>query len=248
MQKGFQAAFEIEKLTVAVRGKTLLNIESLMLPMNANTAIIGANGAGKSTLLKALIRQIGTGTVRLFGQAVEPQLKQGKIAWVGQHGRYSMPLTVHEYIGLAYHTVSGCLKKNPEQENQLLAYFDLSELADKRIEQLSGGEQQRANIVRALLQNAPTLLLDEPCNHLDIRHQHQLMQFLQQQKQHHANIMVLHDLNLAARYADYIVLAEQGRIVAAGTPSEVMQEPILAQVYRCPIRKISDGDNGYFCV
>ncbi|EJS89076.1 hypothetical protein AAUPMC_11541, partial [Pasteurella multocida subsp. multocida str. Anand1_cattle] len=83
--------------------------------------------------------------------------------------------------------------------------FELSHLRHKRINQLSGGEQQRANIVRALMQNAPVILLDEPCNHLDIRHQQSLMQFLKQHKTQFNAVMVLHDLDLAASYADHII-------------------------------------------
>lgn len=89
-------------------------------------------------------------------------------------------MSVRGYIALSAYAKKGRL--NPADADALLDYFDLAELADKRIDRLSGGEQQRANIIRALLQDAPVLLLDEPCNHLDIRHQHRLMQHLEQHK------------------------------------------------------------------
>lgn len=241
-------SFEIQSLQVAIRGKTLLEVDTLSFPRNRNTAIIGPNGAGKSTLLKALIGQTGNGTVNLFGQYAAPQIKQGRVAWVGQHGQYAMPMTVREYIALSAFAYTDRLKNNPTQTDELLAYFDLSDLADKRISRLSGGEQQRANIIRALLQNSPVLLLDEPCNHLDIRHQHKLMQYLRDQQNTFSSIMVLHDLNLAAHYAQHIILMNQGRIIATGTPQDVMREDLLQQVYHWPIRCIRDGAGLYFRV
>ncbi|OSI14846.1 ABC transporter ATP-binding protein [Neisseria dumasiana] len=243
-------SFTIKQLKVTAKTKVLLEIEELNLPHGCHTAIIGPNGAGKSTLLKSLIRQTGQGTVNLFGKAVAPQLKQGSVAWVAQHGQYQMPLTVREYIELGRNSGSTwpfqTASKPSEQAEALLAHFDLQELAEKRIQTLSGGEQQRANIIRALLQNAPILLLDEPCNHLDIRHQHSLMNYLGGNRQHFSAVMVLHDLNLAARYAQHVILMNQGKVVAAGAPEQVMQPELLAEVYQWPIERVCDEKGVYF--
>lgn len=245
-------SFTIKQLKVTAKTKVLLEIEELNLPHGCHTAIIGPNGAGKSTLLKSLIRQTGQGTVNLFGKAVAPQLKQGSVAWVAQHGQYQMPLTVREYIDLGRGSDSAwpfqTAAKPSEHAETLLAYFDLQELAEKRIQSLSGGEQQRANIIRALLQNAPILLLDEPCNHLDIRHQHSLMNYLGGNRQHFSAVMVLHDLNLAARYAQHVILMNQGKVVAAGAPEQVMQPELLAEVYQWPIERVCDEKGVYFRV
>ena len=135
---------------------------------------------------------------------------------------------------------------NHEWADELLNYFDLAALAEKRIGRLSGGEQQRANIIRALLQNAPVLLLDEPCNHLDIRHQHRLMQYLVRHKSRASSVMVLHDLNLAARYAEHIVLMDKGKIIAAGDAAAVMRPDLLEAVYGWPIRRCQDEEGVYF--
>jgi len=212
--------FQIRNLSVCVQDKTLLEIDQLDIP-SGMTVIIGPNGAGKSTLLRALIGQIGQGKITLFDKAAAPQVRAGKVAWVGQHGRYNMP-------------------------DELLHYFDLTALADKRISRLSGGEQQRANIIRALLQNAPVLLLDEPCNHLDIRHQHRLMQYLVGHSNRASSMMVLHDLNLAAHYAGNIILMNKGKVVASGKVGEVMRPDLLESVYGWQIRRCEDEAGFYF--
>lgn len=238
-----QPVFRIRNLSVRIKGKTLLEIDALDIPAGS-TAVIGPNGAGKSTLLRALIGQAGQGEITLLGEAAAPQIRTGKAAWVGQHGRYNMPMTVREYIALAAFVQKGRL--NHEWADELLNYFDLAALAEKRIGRLSGGEQQRANIIRALLQNAPVLLLDEPCNHLDIRHQHRLMQYLVRHKSRASSVMVLHDLNLAARYAEHIVLMDKGKIIAAGDAAAVMRPDLLEAVYGWPIRRCQDEEGIYF--
>lgn len=238
-----QPVFRIHNLSVRIKGKTLLEIGALDIPAGS-TAVIGPNGAGKSTLLRALIGQAGQGEITLLGEAAAPQIRAGKAAWVGQHGRYNMPMTVREYIALAAFVQKGRL--NHEWADELLNYFDLAALAEKRIGSLSGGEQQRANIIRALLQNASVLLLDEPCNHLDIRHQHRLMQYLVRHKSRASSVMVLHDLNLAARYAEHIVLMDKGKIIAAGDAAAVMRPDLLEAVYGWPIRRCQDEEGVYF--
>ena len=238
-----QPVFRIRNLSVRIKGKTLLEIDALDIPAGS-TAVIGPNGAGKSTLLRALIGQAGQGEITLLGEAAAPQIRAGKAAWVGQHGRYNMPMTVREYIALATFVQKGRL--NHEWADELLNYFDLAALAEKRIGRLSGGEQQRANIIRALLQNAPVLLLDEPCNHLDIRHQHRLMQYLVRHKSRASSVMVLHALNLAARYAEHIILMDKGKIIAAGNAAAVMRPDLLEAVYGWPIRRCQDEEGIYF--
>ena len=103
-----QTIFQIRNFSVRIRDKTLLEIDRLEIPAGM-TVVIGPNGAGKSTLLRALIGQIGQGKITLFDKAAAPQVRAGKVAWVGQHGRYNMPMTVHEYIALASFVQKGRL-------------------------------------------------------------------------------------------------------------------------------------------
>lgn len=240
--------FSISQLKVQPHHRCILSIPALNLPEGENTAIIGPNGAGKSTLLRALLG-LHQGNVLLGGKPLIPALKKGQIAWVGQHGRFNMPLTVREYVLLGCSTHGTWFSRTRTTHPHLTALldlFDLTPLSHQRIGSLSGGEQQRANIVRALLQNAPVLLLDEPCNHLDIRHQHILLQYLSEHRTDFTVIMVLHDLNLAANHAQHVVLLNHGIIVDSGAPSAVMTNEQLSTVYQWPIRRRQEAGKLYF--
>lgn len=240
--------FRLSPFTVVRQGRTILQtVQPLILPQGVTTAVIGPNGAGKSTLLKALLGRFPV-AAELLGSPAAPQIKAGRVAWVAQNGRFGLPLTVREYAALG-RPRGGLFAPAPPDHgllDRLLGSFDLTHLAAKRIETLSGGEQQRAAIVRALMQQSPALLLDEPCNHLDIRHQHRLMGYLKERQAEFTAVMVLHDLNLAAAYAGYIILMDGGHIIAQGTPAEVMTETLLSEVYRWPVRRYEDGGNVFF--
>ncbi len=267
--------FTINSLKVAHRQKNLLDIDELALPTDKLIAIIGANGAGKSTLIHALLGQsVGqlsgcevTGQIHCKGQSVQQVIQLGSIAWVGQHERFEVPLKVLDYAllgtmpNLAWYQQPS--KQAVEQAKAYLADFDLIELADMRIQTLSGGEKQRMAIVRALMQQTDILLLDEPTNHLDIKHQRKLFSYLkqlvhqgdgqqhnQQHNQHNQHsqdkkhiIMVLHSLTDAYKYADYVVALAKGKILAQGSPDKVMTADNLKQMYEVDI-KIYDTEDG----
>lgn len=229
----------IENCTVKAGTRTILDLDEVIFPQGKITAVIGPNGAGKSTLLKQLLVHPQT---TWQGLAMKDVLSQGKLAWVGQHEQFSLPMTLVEYCMLAYYpTMSWYRRPKKIQVDaviEMLKKFDLGHLQDKRIETLSGGEQQRAAVVRALLQKSEILLMDEPTNHLDIRHQHHLMHNLREQFANQLTIvMVLHDLNLALHYADYAILMNDGKIVASGVVDEIMNEQILSDYYQWQILK-----------
>lgn len=240
--------FRLPPLTVAPQGRIILQTDAdTDIPQGCHTAVIGPNGAGKSTLLKALLGRFGC-PLSLLGRDAAPQIKAGQVAWVAQNGRYNLPMTVREYAALGRRSGGLFQADAPDHGllDSLLRQFDLSHLAGKRIDTLSGGEQQRANIVRALMQQAAAILLDEPCNHLDIRHQHQLMHYLHTRRDTFSAVMVLHDLNLAAAYADHIILMNQGRIVAQGSVDEVMQAERLSDIYQWPISRRQNEEGVFF--
>lgn len=246
------ALWQADRIRVTAQNKVLLEIPQLRLPEKKIIALIGPNGAGKSTLLRVLMGDYRAIRVYCNGLPVRRLVRQGKIALVGQHEHFELPLTVRDYVLL------GCFPKlswfaPPRQAeyaraDALLATYDLHPLSQKRIQTLSGGEKQRAALVRALMQQTEYLLLDEPSNHLDIRHQHRLMADLRQRqhRQRLSIIMVLHDLNLAAHYADYILLLHQGRLLAAGSPHAVMTEARLSETYAWAIRRHAHADSAFF--
>ncbi|MDK4526873.1 ABC transporter ATP-binding protein [Kingella kingae] len=225
--------------------RTILDVPEIQFPDHQISTIIGANGAGKSTLLKQILQSKHT---QWRGQPFQAALKCGKCAWVGQHESFQLPMTLLEYVlmacypKLAWHQQPN--RADKEHAAHWLQQFELDHLINKRIDTLSGGEKQRAAIVRALLQNAEILLLDEPTNHLDIRHQHVLMQQLRALNEPKPTIiMVLHDLNLAAHYSDFVALMKDGKVVTHGETSEVMQAQTLSQLYDWQI--IGDVQTGF---
>ncbi len=231
-----EMVFELQQAQVNFHNQCVLDIEHLAIPKGVHCAIIGPNGAGKSTLLKGLLGQYGL-QVRCNQQEINQVVKQGKIAWVGQHENFTVSLTVLDYVLLGRYPHISWFTRPSEQDNaeakKWLEHFGLMSMANKRIQQLSGGEQQRAAIARAFLQNTEILLLDEPNNHLDIRHQHQLMQALKQHPQQEklSCIMVLHDLSLAANYADYFILMHEGKVLKQGCKEDVLTHANLQAAY-----------------
>lgn len=165
----------------------------------------------------------------------------GNIAWVGQHERFELPLDVLEYALLG---VSPQLRwyqtANSQQvlkAQDLLHSFELSHLQHRRVQTLSGGEQQRLAVVRALMQQTQVLMLDEPTNHLDIRHQRFLLNYLRQLvlEQQKTILVVLHDLTHAYRYSDEVLLMNEGQVIAQGSPQQVMTREQLSTIYNTDI-------------
>lgn len=248
--------FEVENLTVKARQRTLLDVPKLTLPTNKLVALIGANGAGKSTLLHALLGQIMmvnlTGKMSCLGKSVDDMVRQGKIAWVGQHEQFELPLTVLDYALLGVVPQLLWYQKPSENDIQLakdfLGQFDLLHLIDKRINSLSGGEKQRLAIVRALMQNTDVLLLDEPSNHLDIKHERLLFSYLRHlvDDKQKSIVVVLHSLTNAHRFADEIIAVHQGQILAQGTPDDVMTDTNLQTLYDAKVARHETDDGVVF--
>lgn len=252
--------FSLNDVRIATASKILVEVDQLMVPSQRLVAFIGPNGAGKSTLLHAILNQhIGSGltvagTITAAmptskeANGVIPQrvsseqlIRQGKIAWVGQHERFELPLTAIEYALLGVSPILSWYQRpnqaHIEKAQKLLYDFELTALSTARVQTLSGGEKQRLAIVRALMQDTEILMFDEPTNHLDIRHQRFLLRYLQRlvQESHKSIVVVLHDLTHAYRYSDDVVLIDQGQIVSQGPPSKVMTHQQLSKVYQTDI-------------
>lgn len=208
--------------------------------------LIGPNGSGKSTLLKAALGIAPhTGGVRVNGGTGRVG---SDLAWMPQRPHLPDEMSVATYVLLGRTPHLGYL--GSESAHDLVAAaaalerLDLTDLAERGLATLSGGEAQRVVLARALAQEAPILLLDEPTSSLDIGHGLEVMETIDGLRAHAGLTVVaaLHDLNLAGRFADRLVLLSEGRIVADGTPEEVLTEGILKESYGSGLRVVTNGD------
>lgn len=220
--------------------------------INGNTGefigIIGPNGSGKSTLLKCIYRILKphAGQVFLDGEelsGISIRNSAKKMAVVAQHNYYNFDFSVMEVVlmGRAPH------KKTMERDNakdfqiaqKALETVEMEGFANRSFSTLSGGEQQRVILARALAQQAPCLILDEPTNHLDITHQIQLMKIVKNLKV--TVISAVHDLNIAAMFCDRLYVLQDGEIVGQGTPQEVLTAEFIKKIYRVETEIVYDS-------
>ncbi|EAZ90644.1 ABC transporter ATP-binding protein [Crocosphaera chwakensis] len=233
---------EAHKITLAYDNKKIITDLSLAIPSEKITILIGANGCGKSTLLKGLSRILKPehGTVYLDGKAIS-KLSSKKIAQtlgiLPQNPTSPEGLTVKELVAQGRYPYQNWWQQWSKEDeilvNQALMSTDLISFADRPLDTLSGGQRQRAWIAMSLAQNTDILLLDEPTTFLDLAHQIEILDLLRQlnKTRHKTLVIVLHDLNLASRYADYLVAVKQGKIYAQGTPEIVMSEEVIKAVF-----------------
>lgn len=225
-------------------------VADLTLSLNAGeiTAIIGPNGAGKSTLLRTLNGQLprSSGVITLDGQPIERLNRRSisrRIAVVAQEAELRFPVTVLEFVlggRFAWATHAGWgweTERDLQVANAVLKETELSELSARLMNELSGGERQRALMARALATEAPILLLDEPTANLDLSHQATLLTLVRNRCDQHrsAALVVTHDINLAAQFANNITLMKHGRAVHSGTPEEVLRPEILQEVFEVKV-------------
>lgn len=217
---------------------------SLAAVAGAITAVVGPNGSGKSTLVRAILRRLDfTGTIEIGGVNVLHQAPRDlarRVAVVPQRETPTFPLPVRELVALGrYPHARGIASwracDDAAVERALLA-AGIAGLANRGSEELSGGEWQRARIARALAQDAPALVLDEPTTFLDVAHEMGVFELLHRlAREGRAILLVSHQLNLVARFADRMVLLHHGGVAAAGTPDDVMRGDILERVYDWPL-------------
>ncbi|MFQ5517079.1 MAG: heme ABC transporter ATP-binding protein [Acidimicrobiia bacterium] len=208
------------------------------------TAVVGPNGAGKTTLLRIASGDLvpTAGTVHLDGADVNTYRSANLAlmrAVLPHATTLSFPFTVREVVRMGRHPHA----VSPSEDNAQLAAAmesaDVAGLADRISTTLSAGEQRRVAFARMLCQNTPLVLLDEPTAALDVTHQHRVMAVLRQRAATGGSVLaVLHDLNLASRYADDVAVLDRGSVVAAGAPARVLTAPRLSAVYGHPMTVI----------
>lgn len=219
--------------------KTIVNNVSLRVAPGETVGLLGPNGSGKSSLLRILagLRRPDAGRVMLDGQDIARLSKKQlarRVAFVEQHGSTEANMRVRDVVSLGrtpHHSAfSGWSQHDEETVTAALQRVDMLDKSHQGWLSLSGGERQRVHIARALAQTPSEILLDEPTNHLDIHHQIQLMKLISDLPV--TSIVALHDLNHAAMFCDAVIVMQSGRIVASGSPDDVLTESLLWEVFR----------------
>lgn len=224
---------------------------SVRIPDHKVTVIVGANACGKSTLLRGMSRLLNpsTGSVLLDGTAIHRMSTKAVARTLGLLPQAPVTpegVTVVDLVSRGRHPHQGMIRRwTPEDERavtEALALTDTVDLADRVVDELSGGQRQRVWIALALAQGTDLLLLDEPTTYLDVSHQIEMLDLLTDLNQTRGTtvLMVLHDLNLSARYADHLVALHGGRVVAEGTPAEVVTERNVRDVFGLHSRVVTD--------
>lgn len=227
---------------------------SLRLPDGGFTVIVGPNACGKSTLLKALARTVtpSAGEVLLGGAPIlslRSKAVARKLAMLPQSPIAPDTVTVRDLVGRGRFPHQGLLNRWSRADEagvaEALAATSSDSLADRLVSELSGGQRQRAWIAMVLAQETELLLLDEPTTFLDIAHQYDVLELCATlHESGRTLVVVLHDLNQAARYATNLVVMHEGRIVREGPPREVLTEQLVAEVFGLPCRVIDDPETG----
>lgn len=216
---------------------------SLVAARGALTAVVGPNGSGKSTLVRALLRRVdlARGRVTIDGNdtsALSQRELARQVAVVVQREEAVFPMRGREYVALgrAPHAGAWGDTGGGDLVDEAAALAGVASLLDRRTDELSGGEWQRLRLARAIAQDAPAIVLDEPTTFLDIAHEMAAFELLSSLARRGRTVLaVSHQLNLVSRFAGHVVLLHRGAVAAAGTPDEVMRATVLEQVYDWPL-------------
>lgn len=243
-----------EQLSVHYGDRPVLSGLDIEIPTCGFTVIIGPNGCGKSTLLRSLARLLRprSGSVRLDGQDLagfRAKATARRIGSLAQAAAAPAAVTVADLVARGRNPHQSLLRQwSVDDERAVaaaLAEVDMAEYADRLVEELSGGQRQRAWIAMTLAQETPILLLDEPTTFLDIAHQIDVLDLCARLHEGGRTLVaVLHDLNLAARYATHIVALRDGAVVAQGTPGQIVTAELLSEVFELDARVIPDPETG----
>lgn len=231
----------VEKLSLSIKQRPILREINFTVQPGTCVGILGANGSGKTTLLRCLSGELQPqqGAIYLSGKnllSYSPRQRARKIGVLSQELELAFSVTVEELVLMGSYPHKSWRpwyeKADYARAEQVMKRCQLDHLRHQRFSQLSGGEKQRALWAQLLMQNPALLLLDEPTNHLDIRNQVRLLQWLRQLCQEGKTaLIVLHDFNLTAQCCEQVLLLSEGRIMAQGSPEEVLQPKTIDQAF-----------------
>ncbi|GAB3759908.1 hypothetical protein GCM10027599_29590 [Yimella radicis] len=246
---------EARGLTLTYDKHTVVDALDLALPAGQITAIVGANGCGKSTLLRGLSRVLRphAGAVLLDGadlRSMHPKQVARRVALLPQQPVAPSGMTVVELVGLGRHPHQSAFRPRTRDDDRIVAEAleatATLDLADRLVEELSGGQRQRVWIAMVLAQQTDVLLLDEPTSFLDLAHAVDVLDLVTDLNRERGTTvaMVLHDLNLAARYADELIAVKEGTVVAQGSPTEVITAERVRGVFGLTASVVPDPVTG----
>ncbi|HEX9087462.1 MAG TPA: ABC transporter ATP-binding protein [Arthrobacter sp.] len=253
------ATLQTTGLTLKYDQRTVIEGLSAVIPEGRVTMIVGANACGKSTLLRGLARLLkpAAGTVTLDGRDIHRRPAREVARTLGllpQHPTAPDGITVRDLVGRGRYPHQGVFRSGPaggsvhdeRAVQQAMAATATLDLAGRTVDELSGGQRQRVWIAMALAQDTGVLLLDEPTTYLDLAHQVEVLDLITDlNRQRRTTVaIVLHDLNLAARYADHIIAMKNGRIVAEGAAAAVITEGMVREVFGLESRVLPDPVSG----
>lgn len=244
-------AIEIRNITKSYGSKKVVDNVSVTIPTGKITSFIGPNGAGKSTVLSIISRLLSadSGEIYLNGELLNRKKSSDiakQLAILKQTNNINLRLTIEDLVSFGRFPYS---KGNLTQTDRTfidnaIAYMDLDDIRHQYIDNLSGGQRQRAYIAMTLAQDTDYILLDEPLNNLDMKHSVQIMQVLRKlaTELNKTVVIVIHDINFASCYSDYIIAMKNGKLVHQGEINHIMQSTVLQDIYdmTIPIQDIDD--------
>lgn len=247
---------DVRNVSKRYGSKNVVENVSVTIEKGKITSFIGPNGAGKSTLLSMISRLISKdqGEIYIDGQEIG-QWKSGelakKISILKQSNHISLRLTIRELVSFGRFPYSqGRLSKEDwRYVDEAIRYMELEEIQHKYLDQLSGGQRQRAYIAMVIAQNTEYILLDEPLNNLDMKHSVQIMKILRKMVDELGKtiVIVIHDINFASCYSDYIVALKDGKVIKEGSTNQIIHPDVLRSIYDMDIQ-IKDIDQNKICV
>jgi iron complex transport system ATP-binding protein len=247
---------DIQAINVAYGARPILKDISINVAKGETVALVGPNGAGKTTMIKAIsgIVRASQGKILVGGEDIAgltESARARKISVVPQAHQMGGAFTVEHTVMLGRTVYMGWLGAPSEQDKAqvdwAMSEICIQHLAERRVAELSGGEQQLVLLARALAQQTPVMLLDEPTNHLDLRHKSDLLQLVRRlaRKEGLALLMAIHDLNLVSLFADKVALLVDGELFRVGTPQEVLTPENIGEAYQAKVDVFQHPQNGH---
>lgn len=245
--------FSTENLTLGYGDYIVLKDINVTIPKNKITILVGSNGCGKSTLLKTMSRllkpfegKVVLGDEDIFSKPNKEVAK--KLSILTQSPTAPSDLTVFNLVKQGRYPYQSWFNQWSKEDEKIVEYAlektGISDIKDKKLSDLSGGQKQRAWIAMTLAQQTDIILLDEPTNHLDIKYKIEVLDLLKElnEKENRTIVIVLHDINLACRYADHIIAIKDGKVYGEGKPEEIISEALIKEVFQinskivpCPV-------------